>query len=82
MIEVHGGDEEGADDNLLPIWLYVKNDEAVSQGGWDEKANNRPKDCAETAEEARAADYHARDHVQIGQTVTCDGRRTEECQVK
>ena len=52
LVDVDGGDEHGADGDLLPERLHADDDEAVLQHGRDEQADDRAEDRADAAEEA------------------------------
>src|SRR5690606_39692156 len=82
LVEVDGADEEGADDDLLPVRLDAEDDEAVAQRGGDEEADDGAEHRADPAEEARATDDDAGDDVEVGEAVPGDRRRPEEGEVE
>jgi len=66
LIEVDGGDQNGADSNLLPEGLDADDNEPVLENGGNEEAYDGAEHRADTAKEAGSADHDCGDHVQVG----------------
>src|SRR5690348_8679240 len=82
LVDVDGGDEDGADHDLLPERLDADDHEPVLQRGRDEHADDAAEDGPVAAEQAGAADDHAGDDAQVGGGLPADRGRLEERQVE
>ena len=77
LVDVHRGDQHGADGDLLPERLDADDDEAVLQDGRDEEADHGAEDRADATEQRGAADHDRRDDVQVGLRLARDRRGAE-----
>src|SRR5712692_10559581 len=59
-------EDDRALDRLRPERVYVEQHQAVGDDGDDQSSDQRPENTAPAAEEARAADHHRGDHVELG----------------
>ena len=77
LVDVDGGDEDGADGDALPERLDADDHEAGLQDGRDEQADDGAEDGAFAAEDGGAADDHGGDDVEVGQRLAGDGGGAE-----
>src|SRR6185312_4582068 len=64
-LEQHGGDDDRPDRGPLPIGIDVEEIEAVADEDHDQNADEGADDRAPSAEEARPANHHAGDRVEL-----------------
>ena len=82
LVDVDGGNEDGADHDLLPERLDADDHEPVLQRGRDEHPDDAAEDGPVAAEQAGAADDDAGDYGQVGGGLPADRGRLEERQVE